>query len=316
MSALNKFRKNKMSIDKLTNELSKSSGTKKSYIDERFWKPTTDKSGNGFATIRFLPVEREGDIPWRQVFSHGFQGPGGWYLENCPTTINGKCPLCKENTKLWDTGDTASRNIARDRKRRLHYISYIYVVSDPSNPDNDGKVFLYKYGKKIYEKIHNLMIPEFPDEVPRNPFDFDDGCNFKLKIRKVDGYINYDKSEFGSTTPFSDDDDFTLTIAEQIKFLDEFTDPDTAFKSYDDLATRLYKVLGFEDQSMETEFKKVDEPVLITEPAPSMPISGEVHATTEKGVVRDSKDDREVLTETDEDDEDISYFNKLANTEW
>ena len=299
MSALNKFRKNKMSIDKLTNELSKSSGTKKSYIDERFWKPTTDKSGNGFATIRFLPVEREGDIPWRQVFSHGFQGPGGWYLENCPTTINGKCPLCKENTKLWDTGDTASRNIARDRKRRLHYISYIYVVSDPSNPDNDGKVFLYKYGKKIYEKIHNLMIPEFPDEVPRNPFDFDDGCNFKLKIRKVDGYINYDKSEFATPAPVSEDDSELESIYNKQHSLAEIIAPDQ-FKSYEELKVKLERVLGLNFDGVSTANA---ETIADDNTASNVATADDLPWSNTPAEVAASKKD---------EDNSLSYFEKLA----
>ena len=307
MSTVSRLRKNKINVQRLADELEKTSGAKKSYIDERFWKPTTDKGGNGFATIRFLPTLSEDDpVAWRRMFSHGFQGPGGWYLENCPTTLGDTCPLCQENTKLWDTGDNSKRNIARDRKRVLKYISYIYVVDDPSVPDNDGKVFLYKYGKKIYEKLNNLMIPEFPDEIPRNPFDIDDGCNFKLKIRKVDGYINYDKSEFAEPSILSTDDDFLDTILDQVKSLDEFTSKDN-FKSYDDLKSRLTKVLGVEDR-VEIEPTPTYETV---DDTPAM-VSESVSEPADAPKPTKSKESRGESTS----ESDISYFEKLANTDW
>ena len=169
---------------------------KKSYKDDRYWRPELDKSSNGYAVIRFLPAPGDEELPFARLYTHGFQGKGGWFIENCPTTIGGKCPLCEVNNDLWNSGLESDKDIARQRKRRLSYISNILVVSDPSNPQNEGKVFLYKYGKKIFDKIQESMKPEFADETPVDPFDFWKGANFKLKVRKVAGYINYDKSEF------------------------------------------------------------------------------------------------------------------------
>ncbi len=219
--------------------------TKKTdYKDDRFWRPEIDKTGNGFAIIRFLPEVENEDCPWAKVYSHAFKGPGGWYIENCLTTISQKDPVSELNTQLWNSGVESDKNLARDRKRKLTYTSNIYVVSDPSNPQNEGKVFLYKYGAKIFEKLQEVMKPEFKDEEAINPFDFWKGANFRLKIRKVAGYTNYDKSEFDSSSPLCKGDDTELEKVWKSQYpLTEFTNSSN-FKTHQELKDRLYEVLG------------------------------------------------------------------------
>jgi hypothetical protein len=233
-------------IEKLTQEINKVSTPQQSNNgpDERFWEPTVDKAGNGYAVIRFLPAPKGEDFPFVRVFSHGFKGPSGsWYIENSLTTIGKSDPVSDYNTTLWNSGSEADKEQARAQKRKLHFISNILVVKDSENPENEGKVFLYKYGKKIFDKINYLMDPEFDDEAPVNPFDFWEGANFKLKIRKVDGYRNYDKSEFDSSSAISDDDDELEAIWKQQHSLQEFIDPKN-FKTYEELKTKLDRVLG------------------------------------------------------------------------
>lgn len=217
---------------------------KTDYKDDRFWRPEIDKTGNGFAIIRFLPEVENEDCPWAKVYSHAFRGPGGWYIENCLTTISQKDPVSELNTQLWNSGVESDKNLARDRKRKLNYTSNIYVVSDPSNPQNEGKVFLYKYGAKIFEKLQEVMKPEFKDEEAINPFDFWKGANFRLKIRKVAGYTNYDKSEFDSSSPLCKGDDAELEKVWKSQHpLTEFTNSSN-FKTHQELKDRLYEVLG------------------------------------------------------------------------
>ena len=217
---------------------------KTDYKDSRFWKPEIDKSGNGFAIIRFLPEIEGENSPWTQLYSHAFKGPGGWYIENCLTTLSQKDPVAELNTQLWNSGVESDKNIARDRKRKLSYISNVYIVSDPSNPQNEGKVFLYKYGAKIFEKVLELMKPEFKDDEAINPFDFWKGANFRIKIRKVAGYTNYDKSEFDSSTALLGGDDTKLEVTWKSQYaLKEFSDASN-FKSYNELKDRLHEVLG------------------------------------------------------------------------
>ena len=239
------LKKNRGNFAKLTEQLEATVSPQKnsSNRDDRFWKPQTDKSGNGYALIRFLPPSEGEELPWARVFNHGFKGPGGWLIENCPTTIGKPCPVCEENTRLWNTGDKDNQNIVRERKRKLKYISNIYVVNDPSNPENNGQVFLYSYGKKIFDKLNDLMRPEFADEQEVNPFDLWEGANFKLKIRQVEGYTNYDKSEFEGVSALSDSDSELETIYNKQYSLEEFTAPE-AFKSYEQIQERLNKVLG------------------------------------------------------------------------
>ena len=217
---------------------------KKSYVDERLWKPELDKSGNGYAVIRFLPASQNEDLPWAKVWNHAFQGPTGqWYIENSLTTINQKDPVSEHNTKLWNTGLESDKEIARKQKRKLQYFSNIYVVSDTKHPENEGKVFLFRYGKKIFDKITAAMSPEFEDEKAINPFDFWEGANFKLKIRKVDGFWNYDKSEFEDTSKLFESDDDANKVWKSQYSLAEFTAASN-FKSYDELKTRLDAVLS------------------------------------------------------------------------
>jgi hypothetical protein len=284
-------------LEKLTDAVSKLSNKeegKKSYEDLRFWKPTVDKAGNGFATIRFLPAPAGEDVERVQVFNHSFQGPGGWYIENSLTTLNKKDPVSEHNSILWNSGSDANKDIARKQKRKLQYIANIYVIKDPTNPDNDGTVRLFKFGKKIFDKLNDLMNPEFEDETPVNPFDLWEGANFKLKIRKVEGYQNYDKSEFESPAPLSGDEDDLERIWKQEHSLSEFLS-EKNFKSYDELKARLNKVLGLEDGSSSgSDYAPRASAMQESKPAP---------APAKKTTVADSVVD---------DDEDLSYFEKLA----
>jgi hypothetical protein len=227
---------------KLVKEVEKMSTTSNG-VDERLWKPEMDKTGNGFAVIRFLPAPEGEDVPWAKMYSHAFQGPGGWYIENSLTTTGQKDPVSEYNRELWNSGSEADKDTVRKQKRKLSYYSNIYVVKDPANPANEGKVFLFKYGKKIFDKIMEAMQPEFEDETPINPFDFWQGANFKLKIVKKDGYWNYDKSEFDRVSPLLDDDDALEAIWKKEYSLTAITAPDQ-FKSYEDLEKRLKYVLG------------------------------------------------------------------------
>ena len=264
---------------------------KDSYKDDRFWRPELDKSSNGYAVIRFLPATEGEDLPWAKYYSHGFNGKGGWYIEKSRTTIGEKDPVSEMNTELWNSGVEKDKDIARDRKRRLHYVSNILVVSDPANPQNEGKVFLYKFGKKIFDKIQEAMQPEFADEDPINPFDFWTGANFKLKVRKVAGFINYDKSEFESSSALLDGDDAKLEELWKTEYaLSEFTDPST-FKTYDELKKRLTEVLGSDIRQTE---------VVETSTAESADFGNEDSPSTS---VEDSQEDTDAL----------SYFEKLAN---
>jgi hypothetical protein len=282
-------------LEKLTeqvNKLNDKSNEKKSYEDTRFWKPTVDKAGNGMAIIRFLPATEGEDMPWIQLFSHSFQGPTGqWYIENSLTTLNKKDPVSEHNTILWNSGIESDKETARKQKRKLQYICNIYVVKDSSNPDHEGKVFLFKFGKKIFDKLNDLMNPEFEDEKPVNPFDLWEGANFKLKIRKVEGYQNYDKSEFDSPTALSEDDDELERIWKAQHKLSEFIS-ESNFKSYNDLKKRLNKVLNLEDD------------VVTEKPFVSVMKKAEKPAEIKKEKNNQSWDN-------DEDD-DLSYFEKLA----
>ena len=293
-----------MSLDKLksTNNLdkllsavkedNKDPSDKKSYVDERLWKPELDTSGNGYAVLRFLPAIEGEDLPWAKLFSHAFQGPTGqWYIENSRTTLGrgdiGKDPASEYNSSLWNSGVETDKEIARKQKRKLSYYSNIYVVSDSKNPHNEGKVFLFRYGKKIFDKLMAAMQPEFEDESPINPFDFWKGANFKLKIRKVDGFWNYDKSEFEAPSPILDDDSAIERIWKEQYPLADFTAPSN-FKSYEELKTRLDAVLSGKtivgNQTVE------DEPVA----SPKV-------------------DTKPVENKVKEDEETMDYFNKLAN---
>jgi hypothetical protein len=250
MSDFSALKRNRNAFDSLKKamEVPSSNAEAGSKDDTRFWQPEVDKAGNGMAVIRFLPAPAaDGDdaLPWVRVFNHGFQGPGGWYIENSLTTLNQKDPVSEYNSVLWNSGIEANKEIARKQKRRLTYISNILVVSDPKHPENEGQIKLYKYGKKIFDKISEAMNPEFADETPLNPFDFWEGANFKIKIRQVEGYRNYDKSEFDSITPVDGDDAALEAIWKKEYSLKEFLEP-KQFKSYDTLKAKLDKVLGLD----------------------------------------------------------------------
>ena len=266
--------------------------------EERFWKPTVDKAGNGYAVIRFLPAAEGDDLPWVQTWNHGFQGPGGWYIEESLTTIGKKDPLSEYNSMLWNTGIEANKDQVRKQKRRLNYISNIQVINDSSNPDNNGKVFLYKFGKRIWDKINDLMNPQFEDEKPVNPFDFWEGANFKLKIRKVEGYRNYDKSEFDSPEPLADDEQLEAIWKRQVP-LAEFTDPSN-FKSYEELQAKLNRVLALDGGDMANRSVTVED----VEPAP-------VAAKAAPAPEPVSSEDPPWSTSEDDDDG-MSFFEKLA----
>jgi len=287
------------SITKLNSELEKLNPTQQSRAgDDRFWKPTVDKAGNGYAVIRFLPASSGEDVPFVRVFSHGFQGPGGWYIENSLTTINQKDPVGEMNQLLWNTGGDDGKEQARKQKRKLEFISNIYVVKDPSNPSNEGKVFLYKFGKKIWDKINLQMNPEFEDESPVNPFDFWQGADFKLKIRKVAGYRNYDSSEFDSAAALLDEDSQLEALWGKQYALQEFVDP-KSFKSYDELNAKLNRVLGKvapTTTAEETVIPQQEETTSWTES-----VTGE----TESAPLSQSP-------QADSDDDDIAFFKSLA----
>ena len=264
MSSFANLKRGRDSFDKLTKaiEATNQPAEAGSKDDTRFWQPQVDKAGNGMAVIRFLPapsVDGEDGLPWVRVFSHGFQGPGGWYIDNCLTTLNEKCPVCEHNNTLWNSGIDANKDVARKQKRKLNYIANILVVSDPSDPSNEGQIRLFKFGKKIFDKISEAMNPEFADETAVNPFDLWEGANFKLKIRNVEGYRNYDKSEFADPSAlFGGDDDKLEKLWKSEFSLKEFTEKKN-FKPYDQLKNRLDKVLGFEAAATP---KKAEDAVL------------------------------------------------------
>ena len=263
MADFSSLKRNRNSFDKLTKAIeSINTPAEGSKEDDRFWQPEVDKAGNGMAVIRFLPapaVDGDDALPWVRVFNHGFQGPGGWYIENSLTTLNQKDPVSEYNSVLWTSGIEANKEIARKQKRRLTYIANVLIVSDPKNPENEGQIKLYKFGKKIFDKLTEAMNPQFEDEKAINPFDFWDGANFKIKIRQVEGYRNYDKSEFESPSALFDGDDAKLEALWKKEYsLKEFLDP-KHFKSYDVLKAKLDKVLGLDGAAPVSKTKAVDD---------------------------------------------------------
>jgi len=292
------------SLDKLLGAVQKENASqeKKSYVDERLWKPELDKTGNGYAVIRFLPAIDGEDMPWAKIWNHAFQGPTGqWYIENSLTTLGQKDPVSELNTSHWNSGVESDKEIARKQKRKLQYFSNIYVVSDAKHPENEGKVFLFRYGKKIFDKIMEAMQPAFEDESPVNPFDFWKGANFKLKIRKVDGYWNYDKSEFEAPSAIFDNDDAIEEVWKQQYALADFTAP-TNFKSYDELKTRLDMVLAGTTRVGNVTTLMEDEPVA-TSTVDTKPMRGQTVTTV-------SAD--HPLAKEDDGDDSLDYFQKLA----
>ncbi len=299
-NTLSDLRKQRGNFDNLMKEVEKISNPQSNFKqdDGREWKPTVDKAGNGYAVIRFLPAPQGEDMPWVRIWNHGFQGPGGkWYIENSLTTLNKSDPVSELNSELWNSGVEANKEIARKQKRRLNYYANIMVVEDKANPENEGQVFLYKFGKKIFDKIKDVMQPQFEDEQPVNPFDFWEGANFKLKIRQVEGFRNYDKSEFDSPSAIADDDAKIEELWKTQHSLQEEVSPEK-FKSYEELKTKLDMVLGS---------------------ASKVPTAESISSTT-----GDAEDDHfmekvkqvqpvsNVDTSSDSDDDTLSYFKQLA----
>ena len=285
------LKKKSGSFEKLQAELEKTNKPVTSFADDRFWKPELDKSGNGYAVIRFLPQPTGEDLPWVRIWSHAFKGPGGWYIENSLTTLNKKDPVSEYNTELWNSGLESDKETARKQKRILKYYSNILVVSDPKHPENEGKIFLFRYGKKIHDKLAEVINPQFEDEVAYDPFDFWKGANFKLKVRKVDGFWNYDKSEFESPSPMLEGEDGQLEATyKQLYSLTDFLKEDK-FKTYDELKTKLHRTLtGSGVQGTVEKFT----------PTPKTVSSAPVETTTPAS--------------SDEGEEDtLSYFAKLAD---
>lgn len=293
-------------LDKLNSQLEKISS--KSYQDPnagKFWKPTRDKAGNGFAVIRFLPAPQGEEMPFVRLWDHGFQGPTGlWYIENSLTTLNQDDPVSEFNSKLWNSGVESDKEQARKQKRRLKYTANIYVVKDSGNPENEGKVFLYQFGKKIFDKLNDLMNPTFEDEDPVNPFDLWEGANFRLKIRQFEGYPNYDKSEFDPAAPLSEDDAELERIWGEQHSLEEIVS-EKNFKSYAELKTKLYRVLDLQN----------DEPTAsapVTETADELDLSDLSNdtAAAEPAMATAEPD----VGSVSDDDDDLSIFKELARS--
>ena len=276
---------------KLVKEVEKMNNTGGS-TDDRLWKLDVDKGGNGYAIIRFLPAPNGEDLPFVKLYSHAFQGPGGWYIENSLTTLGQKDPVSEYNTQLWNNGTDAGKETARKQKRKLTYVSNIYVVKDPANPDNEGKVFLFKYGKKIFDKLTAAMQPEFEDEEAIDPFDFWQGANFKLKAKNVAGYRNYDSSEFAAVSPLLEDDEVLETLWKKQYSLSEFTERDQ-FKSYADLETRLNAVINPSAQSTRVDEELSHEVTVTQNVAPPVAVAA-------------------APASVEDTDDALSYFQKLA----
>jgi len=287
----------KSQFDTLTSELNKlsSKSDNNSSKDDGYWKPVVDKAGNGSAVIRFLPAPVGEDVPFIRYWTHGFQGPGGWYIENSLSSIGKPDPVMELNSKLWNSGIESNKDIARKQKRNLHFVSNIYVVKDPANPDNEGKVFLYKYGKKIFDKIESAMTPEFDDETAVNPFDLWEGANFRLRIRNVEGYRNYDKSDFDTPSALLNDDDELESIWKSEKSLQDIIDPKN-FKSYEELKSRLSRVLG-----------EVEEPAFMREEVP-VAAAPAVREASSPAMAEST-----APWASDDDDDDMSFFKKLKD---
>jgi len=295
MSFADLKKKSSNNLQFLQKELEKTVSNKN--VDERFWKPEVDASGNGYAVIRFLPAPDGETVPWAKVYSHAFQGPGGWYIENSRTTLGEKDPVGEVNRQHWNNGTEEGKDIARRQKRKLSYYSNIQVIKDPKHPENEGKVFLYKYGKKIHDKILAAMQPEFQDETPVNVFDLWEGANFKLKIKKVAGFWNYDSSEFDSVSALSSDDTELEATWKSEHSLEAFTAADQ-YKSYEDLEKRLQLVLGSAPRATVPSVDSEEyEPVAA---APQSSFRQQMSAPVKKEAVV-------------EDDDALSYFASLAS---
>ena len=303
MSNFASLKKSSADIGRLTKEIEKINAPAEGggKDDTRFWSPEVDKAGNGYAVIRFLPapaVDGDDALPWVRIFNHGFKGPSGkWYIENSLTTLGQKDPVSEYNSQLWNStseDSSPARKQAREQKRRLTYIANIMVITDPKNSENEGQVKLFKFGKKIFDKITLAMNPQYEDEKPVNPFDLWKGANFKIKIRQVEGYRNYDLSGFESPSALLDGDDAKLEKIWKSEYsLKEFTDPKN-FKSYDELKRKMNEVLGIGYETAATSSTKREE-------VPSF------EASKQRKSVEDTP------PWSDSEDEDLNYFKGLAD---
>ena len=305
-TSLSDLRKSRGGFDSLMKEVEKIANPQSesnNRNDDRFWQPEVDKAGNGYAVIRFLAPPKGEELPWVRVWNHGFQGPTGkWYIENSLTTIGKTDPVSEFNTELWNSGSEANKEVARKQKRKLTYYTNILIVQDSKHPENEGKVFLFKFGKKIFDKIKDVAEPQFEDEKPLNPFDFWEGANFKLKIRNVEGYRNYDKSEFDTPSSISEDDSIIENIWNKQHSLTTFLDPKN-FKSYEDLKKKLDMVLS----GGTTAIKKAEEVTLGEDANYVQPATSAARpAAAPKAAPKKEVD-------FDDDDESLSYFSKLAS---
>ena len=295
------LKRNKNKIDQLVAAAEATGGgnSNNKYEDTRFWKPTVDKANNGYAVIRFLPAAEGNDLPWNRYWDHGFKGPTGrWYIEKSLTSIGQNDPVGELNSRLWNSGVESDKQKARNQKRRLHYVSNVMVVNDPANPDNEGKVFLYQYGKKIFDNLTDAMQPEFADEEPVNPFDFWNGANFKLKIRDVEGYRNYDKSEFSASSALNDSDAELEKIYNGLYDLREFADA-AQYKSYDELKAKLMSVLGEEANAGAL---KIDDEIKLGNETPAPTMKETAPSTIE-----------ETISSNDDEDDLMAHFSQLLD---
>ena len=305
MSFADLKRSSSTSFEKLNQELSKLNSKDRTYEDDKdkYWYPAVDKAGNGYAVIRFLPAPNGEDTPFVRIWDHGFQNPdtGLWYIEKSLTTLGQPDPVGEYNSKLWNTGLDADKEIARKQKRKLSFVSNIYIIKDSANPENDGKVMLFRYGKKVFDKINDVMNPQFEDEKPVNPFDFWAGANFKLKIRNFEGYRNYDKSEFDAVAPLFEDDDKMEAIYKQEQSLQALVSP-KLFKTYDQLQARLNLVLGLTTTTAETRnaFEESDDVL----PTPAAKAASAAATKTAAA--------KAIASSDDDDDDGLEFFKRLA----
>lgn len=302
-TSLSDLRKSRGGFDSLMKEVEKIANpqSESRSADDRYWQPEVDKAGNGYAVIRFLAPPKGEELPWVRIWNHGFQGPAGkWYIENSLTTLGKADPVSEYNTELWNSGSEANKEIARKQKRKLSYVVNILVVKDAAHPENEGKVFLYKFGKKIFDKIKDIAEPQFEDEKPINPFDFWEGANFKLKIRNVEGYRNYDKSEFDGTSPISEDDAEIEKIWSNQHPLVQFLEPKN-FKSYDELKKKFEMVMGLNGASTAAVKPAADVDL---DDVPTARVTQKAEKAPVKVPAKE--------VDFDDDEDSLSYFAKLA----
>ncbi len=300
--------------EKLSGEIAKLN-TNINEKDDRFWYPETDKAGNGYAVVRFLPAPEDEDFPYVRLWQHSFQGPGGWYIENSLTTIGQQDPIAEYNSELWNstTDDNGpARQQVRKQKRKLIYISNVYIIKDPANPENEGKVKLFKYGAQVFDKLNEAMNPQYEDETPMNPFDLWEGANFKIKIRQVEGYRNYTKSEFDDAEPLDDDDEVMENIWKKCYSLQEQIAPDK-FKTYDQLKVALERALkknttrigkAIDEDSPDEPEEDIEE---IASKIPKRSVAPKSFGEKKAKVAP-----KKVIEEDDDDDDPMNFLKSMA----